>query len=108
MFRLSLKRAADLLGVSDATVSYWKNGHRGPDMDSLVKVSELFKIDMSRVKFTPYAELLRSEMSQPGWFEDVQKNLGPKVVRMPQKRGSSTSSRSAGNHTTPNPPRRKP
>jgi transcriptional regulator with XRE-family HTH domain len=45
LHRLSAKEASEFLDSSAASLSYWRNGHREPDRDSLWKISMFFAID---------------------------------------------------------------
>lgn len=42
--RLSMSDLAKELGVSISVISYWENGKRFPDMFSLIKISNYFKV----------------------------------------------------------------
>ena len=41
---LSMSDLAKELGVSISVISYWENGKRYPDMFSLIKISDYFKV----------------------------------------------------------------
>jgi transcriptional regulator with XRE-family HTH domain len=56
--QLTADWAAPLLGVSVATVSYWRNGHREPDVASLRRLGEVFELDPFALLTTPFVELL--------------------------------------------------
>lgn len=44
--RLSAREAGELLGISATTLSYWRNGRRIPNTESLRRVCEFFDVDM--------------------------------------------------------------
>jgi transcriptional regulator with XRE-family HTH domain len=56
--QLTADWAAPLLGVSVATVSYWRNGHREPDVASLRRLGEVFELDPFALLTTPFVDLL--------------------------------------------------
>lgn len=43
---LSQRALGDHLGVCNQTVSFWESGSREPDLDTLVKISELFNVSV--------------------------------------------------------------
>jgi transcriptional regulator with XRE-family HTH domain len=51
--RLSAKRAGEILGVSAASLSYWLNGRREPDRDSLYGISIFFLVDPWEIMEAP-------------------------------------------------------
>ena len=44
MNKLKLKDAADMLGVSQPTLSSWESGRKSPTIDGLLKMSDLYKV----------------------------------------------------------------
>ena len=44
MNKLKLKDAADMLGVSQPTLSSWESGRKSPTIDGLLKMSALYKV----------------------------------------------------------------
>lgn len=46
LHRLSARDAGELLGISPTTLSYWRNGKRVPNTESLKRVCELFEVGM--------------------------------------------------------------
>ena len=43
---LSQRTLGERLGVCNQTVSFWESGSREPDLDTLVKISELFNVSV--------------------------------------------------------------
>ena len=41
---ISQRELGNRLGVCNQTVSFWESGKREPDMDSLLKIAEYFKV----------------------------------------------------------------
>ena len=44
MNKLKLKDAADMLGVSQPTLSSWESVRKSPTIDGLIKMSDLYKV----------------------------------------------------------------
>lgn len=53
---LSQKRLAELLGVSQPTVSDWESGRKNPTLDNLTKIAELLGCSVDSLVFGPGAE----------------------------------------------------
>jgi transcriptional regulator with XRE-family HTH domain len=58
LHRLTARDASKLLDITPATLSYWRNGRREPDRDSLMRVSTYFAIDPWALVMTPFVDLL--------------------------------------------------
>jgi len=41
---ISQRKLGEALGVCNQTVSFWENGNREPDLDSLRKIAQYFEI----------------------------------------------------------------
>lgn len=49
----SQKEAAELLGVSNATLCNWENGVSFPDAMQIAKICELYKVSYDTINFLP-------------------------------------------------------
>jgi len=43
-YGLSQKKLGEKLGVCNQTVSFWENGQREPDIDSLIALAKFFEV----------------------------------------------------------------
>ena len=43
---LSQQKLGENLGFCNQTISFWENGFREPDLDTLVKISRYFEVDL--------------------------------------------------------------
>ena len=50
---LSQKEVADILKVSNKTVSNWENGKSFPDAPQIVKICELYGVSYDNINFLP-------------------------------------------------------
>lgn len=75
LHRLTAAEASKLLGVSKTTISYWRNGHRPPNMQSLAKLESLFEIGMFRLCFHPFTSLLQADLQDVDRFVRVEQKL---------------------------------
>ena len=41
---ISQKNLGEILGVVNQTISFWEQGNREPDLDTLVKISRFFNV----------------------------------------------------------------
>jgi transcriptional regulator with XRE-family HTH domain len=76
--RLTARKASNLLGVGTATLSYWRNGKRQPDVDSLMRLQLFFGIDSWALLMTPFSELLPI-VADPERFRYVEKIIADGV-----------------------------
>lgn len=49
---LLIKEAAELIGVTPATVSSWERGSSSPDMDKSLKMSLVYRIPLEYMDFS--------------------------------------------------------
>jgi transcriptional regulator with XRE-family HTH domain len=77
--RLTARKAGDLLGVSHATLSYWRNARREPDVKSLMRVSAFFEVDAWSLLMLPFPELLPI-IADPERFERVERRIAGEDV----------------------------
>ena len=76
--------AAQLLGVSNATMSAWMNGKTNPSLAKAVAAAELFEVGAERLIAAPFEELLANELANQQRFRRVEKRL--RAARSPKKR----------------------
>lgn len=43
---MSQRALGERLGVCNQTVSFWESGSREPDLDTLVKIAEIFNVSV--------------------------------------------------------------
>lgn len=41
---ISQRKLGEMLGVCNQSVSFWENGQREPDLDTLVKIAQYFNV----------------------------------------------------------------
>jgi transcriptional regulator with XRE-family HTH domain len=75
LHQLTSDWAAQLLGVSVTTLSYWRNGHREPDNVAVLKrLGDFFGIEPYALLTTPFTELL-PKVADPVRFESVERRI---------------------------------
>jgi DNA-binding XRE family transcriptional regulator len=72
---LSQHLAAQLVGVSNTTMSSWMTGKSTPSLIKAVAVAELFEISAERLIGAPFADLLAHELADPERFRRVEERL---------------------------------
>jgi transcriptional regulator with XRE-family HTH domain len=72
---LSQNFAAELIGVSGATVSSWMNGKSTPSLAKAVAVAELFQLSANRLIGAQFADLLEQELASRERFEQVEERI---------------------------------
>ena len=72
---LSQNFAAELIGVSGATLSSWMNGKSSPSLAKAVAVAELFQISANRLTGAAFADLLENELADRERFEQVEERI---------------------------------
>lgn len=78
MHGLTQHFAAQLLGVSAATMSAWINGKATPSLEKAIAVSELFEVPTQRLMGAEFVELLQDELSDPERFKRVEERIRKK------------------------------
>ena len=66
---------AQLLGVSEATMSSWMNGKSTPSLAKAIDIAEVFQITTDRLMGAKFADLLASELADPERFDRVEKRI---------------------------------
>lgn len=51
------KKAAELLGIANKTLSKWENGKSFPTVDMVQKICELYHVDYDDIVFLPQTSL---------------------------------------------------
>ena len=46
---LSQQKLGQLLGFCNQTISFWENGSREPDLDTLLKISKFFEVPIEEL-----------------------------------------------------------
>ena len=72
---LSQNFTAQLLGVSEATLSAWMNGRSSPSLPKAIDVAALFQVSTDRLMGAEFADLLQHELSDPERFERVEARI---------------------------------
>lgn len=72
---LSQHFTADLLGVSEATMSAWMNGKSTPSLPKAIDIAELFQVSTDRLMGAEFSDLLASELADPERFERVEQRI---------------------------------
>lgn len=72
---LSQHFTAQLLGVSEATMSSWMNGKSQPSLAKAIDIADLFQISTDRLMGAEFADLLAHELADPERFERVETRI---------------------------------
>jgi transcriptional regulator with XRE-family HTH domain len=72
---LSQHFTAQLLGVSEATMSAWMNGKSTPSLAKAIDIAELFGISTERLMGATFVELLGDELADRERFERVETRI---------------------------------
>jgi transcriptional regulator with XRE-family HTH domain len=72
---LSQHYTAQLLGVSEATMSAWMNGKSTPSLTKAIGIAELFQISTDRLMGAEFSDLLEHELSDPERFKRVEERI---------------------------------
>jgi DNA-binding XRE family transcriptional regulator len=75
MHALSQNVAAQLIGVSAATMSSWMNGKSTPSLGKAIAISELFGLPTDRLMGASFADLLEGELASRHRFEGVEERI---------------------------------
>ncbi len=66
---------AQLLGVSEATMSSWMNGKSTPSLAKAIDIADLFQISTDRLMGAEFSDLLAKELADPDRFDRVEKRI---------------------------------
>jgi transcriptional regulator with XRE-family HTH domain len=72
---LSSNFAADLLGVTPASLSAWLNSRATPSLNKAVAIAELFGISTDRLLQAPFVSLLENELADPTRYTQVEETI---------------------------------
>ena len=72
---LSQHFTAQLLGVSEATMSAWINGKSTPSLAKAIDIAELFQISTDRLMGAEFSDLLAHELADPERFDRVETRI---------------------------------
>jgi transcriptional regulator with XRE-family HTH domain len=86
---LAATDAASVLGVSPQAVSEWRHGKRGPSVQMLLKLSEVFEVPADALMRIDFKTLLEREAGDPTRFERVEQKLAR--ARKAKRRPKPTS-----------------
>lgn len=78
--RLTAQKAAPLLGVSPASISYWLNGHREPDVDSLIAIERYFGVNTFDIMTYPADLFLFGAFGESDRFAIVEQRIAEGVT----------------------------
>lgn len=72
---LSQHFTAQLLGVSEATMSSWMNAKSTPSLPKAIDIADLFQISTDRLMGAEFVDLLQRELADPERFEQVEARI---------------------------------
>jgi DNA-binding XRE family transcriptional regulator len=72
---LSQHFTAQLLGVSEATMSAWMNGKSTPSLAKAIDIADLFQISTDRLMGARFPDLLADELADPERFGRVETRI---------------------------------
>jgi transcriptional regulator with XRE-family HTH domain len=72
---LSQHFAAQLLGVSEATISSWMNGKSRPSLSKAIAVADLSQISTDKLMGAEFHDLLANELSDRERFDRVEERI---------------------------------
>ncbi len=72
---LSQNFTAQLLGVSEASMSAWMNGKATPSLAKAIDIAELFQVSTDRLMGAEFADLLQHELADPDRFRRVEARI---------------------------------
>lgn len=77
---LSQNFTAQLLGVSEATMSSWMNGRSQPSLPKAIDIADLFQISTDRLMGAEFVDLLQHELADPQRYERVEARINPRLT----------------------------
>ena len=75
MHGLSQNFTAQLLGVSEASMSAWMNGRSTPSLPKAIDIADLFQISTDRLMGAEFADLLQHELADAERFKRVEARI---------------------------------
>ena len=75
LHRLSQHFTAQLLEVSEATMSAWMNGKSQPSLGKAIGIADLFQVSTDRLMGAEFTDLLANELADPDRFERVEARI---------------------------------
>ena len=66
---------AELLGVSEATVSGWMNGKSTPSLNKAIGIADLFQISTDRLMGAKFSDLLTTELADAERYDRVEERI---------------------------------
>jgi transcriptional regulator with XRE-family HTH domain len=66
---------AQLLGVSEGTMSAWMNGKSEPSLGKAIDIADLFQISTDRLMGAHFVDLLQTELADPERFDRVEARI---------------------------------
>jgi transcriptional regulator with XRE-family HTH domain len=70
-----VERAAELIGVSPTTLSYWRNGKQTPAARAQRSLLAFFEVDYWAARLNPVRRAPREGHRRPGGFERVEAKI---------------------------------
>jgi transcriptional regulator with XRE-family HTH domain len=67
--------AAELIGVSEATVSGWMNGKTTPSLAKAIAIADLFQLSTDRIMGAKFSDLLAAELGDTDRYERVEERI---------------------------------
>jgi transcriptional regulator with XRE-family HTH domain len=75
LHRLTAERAAELIGVSPTTLSYWRNGKQSPGARAQHSLLAFFEVDYWSLNWQPFGEMLEADLADRERFERVEAKI---------------------------------
>jgi transcriptional regulator with XRE-family HTH domain len=72
---LSQNFTAQLLGVSEASMSAWMNGRSTPSLAKAIDIAELFGISTDQLMGAEFVDLLQTDLADPERFKKVEDRI---------------------------------
>lgn len=66
---------AEVLGVSEATVSGWMNGKATPSLSKAIAIADLFQISTERLMGAKFSDLLSKELADIERYQRVEERI---------------------------------
>ena len=66
---------AEVLGVSEATISGWMNGKAAPSLSKAIAIAELFQISTDRLMGAKFSDLLAVELADTDRYQRVEERI---------------------------------
>ena len=82
---MTQRQLADMLSISDKTVSKWESGESYPDIEKCVKLSRLYNVSLDALVNKPIQELVREGADRNRYVFGVTKLNGDRMIKLPER-----------------------